>query len=425
MAFRRNRSLARRLREEQEEDEDLVMILALSEELERERAPKWHLHRLDWDLHIQRELHTSTFEKKYHMSLSSFNKLVGLLHPLIQVDELQSIRSTSGSVSPLRLELIVAMGLRFLGGEFLKSLEDIFGVHEKYIHNIIFNKFLPAIDATFEFHLPSTDAEKESVAKEFSSLSSSHGIFDGVIGAIDGWLCTTIQPIDRDITDKRSYYSGHYQKFGLNVQAICDARLRFIYFAVAAPGRTNDARAILKCNRLCEWLDTLGDGKYFIVGDNAYVLADHLLIPFSGKSIPEINRTYNYFLSQLRIRIEMAFGRLTTKWRIFRRDLEVGMQHASLICRCAGKLHNYVINEAMTIQFDNEDDIDVCDGAPRNLGYLPRHPESLDDDILYDDPEDGHPADIPIGFSVRRAAIVDHIGVTGLGRPAHNVQRNG
>lgn len=124
--------------------------------------------------------------------------------------------------------------------------------------------------------------------------------------------------MDPDIINKRQYYSGHYQVFGLNIQAICDAKLRFIYFAIAAPGRTNDARAVQKCTLLQQWLDSLQDTGYFLVGDNAYVLRDELLIPFSGNNVPERERAFNVFLSQLRIRIETAFGRLTTKWRIFR-----------------------------------------------------------------------------------------------------------
>ena len=57
---------------------------------------------------------------------------------------------------------------------------------------------------------------------------------------------------------------------------------------------------------------------FFLVGDNAYPLSDKLLIPFSGATKHRTYcRTYNFYLSQLRIRIEMAFGRLSTKWRIF------------------------------------------------------------------------------------------------------------
>ena len=86
----------------------------------------------------------------------------------------------------------------------------------------------------------------------------------------------------------------------------------FLYFAVAAPGKVNDARAFGRCNGLLRWLEALPD-LYHILGDGAYPLSSKALIPFSGAEANEdYKRTYNYYLSQLRIQIqiEMVFGRL-------------------------------------------------------------------------------------------------------------------
>mmetsp|Transcript_27871 Transcript_27871/g.52267 ORF Transcript_27871/g.52267 Transcript_27871/m.52267 type:complete len:82 (-) Transcript_27871:8-253(-) len=49
----------------------------------------------------------------------------------------------------------------------------------------------------------------------------------------------------------------------------------------------------------------------------------NIIVPFSGaERFQEYKKDYNYLLSQLRTRIEMWFGLLTTKWRIFRRNLD-------------------------------------------------------------------------------------------------------
>ena len=149
----------------------------------------------------------------------------------------------------------------------------------------------------------------------------------------------------------------------MNIQAICDAKLRFIYIAVAAPGKTGDARAFKRLHRLRHWLKKLPD-KYFIIGDNAYIVDNTMLIPFSGaqKMFPQ-NDAYNFYLSQLRIRIEMAFGRLTTKWRIFRRNLESTTEINSIIVIAACHLHNYVINydnlQFHHVSADNKEEIGV------------------------------------------------------------------
>jgi len=101
------------------------------------------------------------------------------------------------------------------------------------------------------------------------------------------------------VTNPSDYRSGHYPRFGLNVQAMCNANLRIIYSSVAGPGKMKDARAYRKMIGLQQWLDEL-DERYFCSGDNAYTLSNKILIPFSGASRYEgYNLTYNYYLSQL------------------------------------------------------------------------------------------------------------------------------
>ena len=89
------------------------------------------------------------------------------------------------------------------------------------------------------------------------------------------------------------------------------------FFAVAAPGKSSDQAAIER-TRLPAALDTLPLGS-FVVGDAAYKLSDKCITPFTGSQL--LNPTkdaYNYFLSQVWIRIEMAFRLLTTKWQILK-----------------------------------------------------------------------------------------------------------
>ena len=128
------------------------------------------------------------------------------------------------------------------------------------------------------------------------------------------------------------------------------------------------------------------------------------------------------FLSQLRIRIKLAFGRLTTKWRIFWSDLlsENGTQTNCQIIRVGAKLHNFVINSD-NLNFVNvpDDDLDVLevqlleDGPDGNVGYLPTSPiemvRSLDMDV------DGN---------ARRKLLVDLLKENELTRPDTNIVRN-
>jgi hypothetical protein len=70
--------------------------------------------------------------------------------------------------------------------------------------------------------------------------------------------------------------------------------------SIIAPGQTNDAAAY-KQTLLHETIEKFAAGA-FIAGDAAYILTEHLLVPFSGSCKQGLNKdSYNCFLSQLLI----------------------------------------------------------------------------------------------------------------------------
>jgi hypothetical protein len=101
------------------------------------------------------------------------------------------------------------------------------------------------------------------------------------------------------------------------------------------PGQTNDAVAHEE-TCLKEIIDKLPSGLY-IAGDAAYILTEHLLVPFTGSCRLDPNKdSFTFYLSQLRIQIEMAFGVLTAKWRCLREKVETSLENsAKLIEACA------------------------------------------------------------------------------------------
>ena len=395
----------------EDEDEENFMFLLYASARNKRRV-RWQHRRIDWDDHLEMTRHTEGFQRRYHMTEPSFDKLVSLLRADLQVDELQAIRA--GGADPITPEMTVAVGLRFLGGSITKDIEDFFAMSKTTTHSKIYS-FLHAVDKRLKINVPTTEEELQKSAAEWTALSSAFGIYDGCVGAIDGWLCCINAPSVHNPTD---YHSGHYHCHGVNVQAVCDANLRFIYFAVAAPGRTNDARAFNNCLQLRTWLDSLPE-KYFLIGDNAYTLKKTMLIPFSGaaKHIT-YNRTFNFYLSQLRIRVEMSFGRLTTKWRIFRRNLDQNVVNVALICRVAARLHNFVIDND-DIRFSasavrpSDFEVDTLGSGPtNNNGYLRTLPTR-------DEQQSGL-----VENGDRRNAILSELESRMMRRPTRNLVRN-
>ena len=81
-------------------------------------------------------------------------------------------------------------------------------------------------------------------------------------------------------------------------------------------------------------LDDLPLGAY-IVGDAAYTLTDKYLTPFTGSQRSDPTKdACNFYLSQVRIRIEMAFGLLTTKWQLLKHPLGVSLSSAADVLEC-------------------------------------------------------------------------------------------
>ena len=91
-----------------------------------------------------------------------------------------------------------------------------------------------------------------------------------------------------------------------------------------------------------------------VVGDNAHTCTERLLTPFEGTKKKDFSKDcHNNHLSQCRIRIECAFGRLVGKWCIFRWPLQASLEDAAgIMCRAAG-LHSHCTDNGDTFPVSN------------------------------------------------------------------------
>ena len=100
------------------------------------------------------------------------------------------------------------------------------------------------------------------------------------------------------------------------------------------------------------------------------------------------NRTYNFYLSQIQIQVKISFGWLSTKWQIFRRNLDYSLGKNSTIIMVGAKLHNFVI-ERDNLQFNTASNLEefgvkaLVDGPDNNNGFLPStlNQEEVNNDI--------------------------------------------
>jgi hypothetical protein len=214
-------------------------------------------------------------------------------------------------------------------------------------------------------------------------------------------------PSQKETYNVGSYFSGHYQSYGVNIQATSDCNSRFTSISVLCPGGTGDSKAYA-ASYLHSYVSNLPFG-FYLVADNAYTLSNTLLIPYSGQDRVDSSKdAFNFYLSQLRIRIEQAFRLLVSKWRIFKKPLEVKLFRVFHIVQACAQLHNFCI--------DNRDD-----SAPLILN---RDPESYHPNF-----EEFVPAvqTLVTARSRRctvREAIRAQLASDGVRRPLYNIVRN-
>jgi hypothetical protein len=134
---------------------------------------------------------------------------------------------------------------------------------------------------SLSFSFPTSDADLQGAADGFKSVSSN-GVIDGCVACVDGILLKIQTPAASEVGNVKSFFSGHYQTFGIDVQAACDSNCKFVSVNIAAPGGTNDIAAFRKTPLAEIVANRIPVGKY-VIGDNAYTCCEHLLTPFAGK----------------------------------------------------------------------------------------------------------------------------------------------
>jgi len=195
-----------------------------------------------------------------------------------------------------------------------------------------FCSFLDAVNSAQELDIkmPSTSEEWNEIYHE-SRRKSTHEIMAGCVGCLDVFSQRTIKPTKCEVANVMSYYSGHCESYGINCQACVCPNLQFMYFGVVSPGSTNDNISYPLAPGLKDIIDSLPPGL-FGLADVTYTLSESMLIPFVGTDRCDPSQdAFNYYLSQLRIRVEMAFGRVVNKFRILSGKVGGNMDRVSAV----------------------------------------------------------------------------------------------
>ena len=91
-------------------------------------------------------------------------------------------------------------------------------------------------------------------------------------------------------------------------------------------------------------------GSYCVISDCAYRPTENMVPIFGGAgALDPLNDGWNFYASQCRIRIEMAFGLMKQKWGILNTPLRIRLKNVKRLMVCLARLHNFTINERLQL----------------------------------------------------------------------------
>jgi DDE superfamily endonuclease len=357
-----------------EDDEDMLfeVTTTVCMSLPEQRNPSHYEQRLAWKHYAEYHVSQGTFDRRLRMSRQSFDKLLSYIREALLVNETKA-NARGGSIVP---ELCLYCTIRWLAGGSYLDITDICGISKSSFYRVVW-KTITAICKVEHLlpKFPTTNDEIDACIKGFASRSTD-GIINNCVGVVDGYLLRIRVPSKHEVGNVKSFFSGHYQCYGMNVQAVADHHSRFLFLAISGPGVMGDRQALGE-TKLSDLIANLPFG-ICVIGDAAYCPTEQLVPIYQG--ITKQQKKYdnfNYYASQVRIRVEMAFGMMNMKWGILNHPLNCKISNLRWLLQCIGCLHNFCINERLLAEGGY--DLATDPNIPK---YLPSVPHNSNGDPI-------------------------------------------
>jgi DDE superfamily endonuclease len=291
------------------------------------------------------------------MSYTTFKRLAALLCPNINAacGKKGTTRfCRNGQITP---DVRLACAIRWFAGGSPYDIMTTYCIG----HTDTINSIWYVVDAInrhprFKIVYPDNHDQQRSIAEGFAAVSAAG--FKCCAGAIDGILIWIHKPSPKECEssgcDAGKFMCGRKKKYGLNCQAVCDVRGRILDISIQYPGSTSDCLAFEGMSLFHRLEEGILDPTLCLFGDNAYLNTPYMATPYPAVS-GGTKDAYNFYHSQMRIRIECAFGMLTHRWAILRSaiPMNVSVKKTVALVLALAKLHNYCI----------DNDVSHCDVA--------------------------------------------------------------
>ena len=224
------------------------------------------------------------------MTYESFNVLVDKIAPMMGQRKVHHATING----PIENSIRVACLIRYLAGASPYDLAVVCGISISEVYESVW-EVVDALNKLPEFSIsyPSCHLKQQEIAHGFEKKSVAG--FDCCAGAIDGILIWIHKPTMKQCKeascDAGKFFCGRKHKMGLNAQAVCDSKGRFLDIAIQFPGSTADCLAFEGMDLFMKLRKGLLKEGLCLFGDNAYLNSVFMATPYSGGVLSQATGT--------------------------------------------------------------------------------------------------------------------------------------
>lgn len=397
----------------------IVARAAADEEYRRTDGRHHHIHHRDPRYpcyrrrrtvrEVYRMIGSAYFRRAYRMEYQSFIRLHEKLSPGIRAAlriilkyELKGLHSEISKPppipnGPISTKVRLAVALRYFSGGSPYDIMSVYGLSHTAVMDSVWS-VVEAVNLLPEFSIeyPKSHIKQKNIAQGFERASAVG--FSNCAGAVDGLLIWILKPTEDDAAEagigRKKFLCGRKGKFGLNCQAVSDVRGHILDISIVYGGASSDCLAFEASDLFRQLEGGLLHESLVLFGDNAYLNSHFMVTPYPNVSSGSKD-DYNFFHSQLRIRVECCFGMLVKRWGILRAAIphNISISRTISLVHALAKLHNFCINE-------HHD----CDNVTKNI-MVPDSLEKDDDHLMMQsdgyitmDADDNHGILVPSGL---------------------------
>ena len=229
-------------------------------------------------------------------------------------------------------------------GDAITTIAYNFRIGVLTARQIILDVFTAIWDVLASIHMPvPSEVEWHTIADNFFVRWN----FPNCIGAIDVMIQCPV--------NSGSLFYNYKSYFSIVLLVVTSADYRFVMVDSGAYGSSNDSgvlnnTALFKCLKKKKLAippskQLPNDTKethvpHVLLGDEAFPLCCDLMQPFARNALTNERHLFNYRLSRARKVVEIAFGILANRWRIFHRHIHLDPNNVTTVVKATVLLYN-------------------------------------------------------------------------------------